>query len=154
MIYTDLTRLAMKIAYEAHHGQLDRQGVPYIYHPIHLAEQMNTEDTCVVALLHDVIEDTELTLEDLRNYGFTEVQIEAIDLLTHDTPDPALPYEEKEKLYLEYVSEAGKNSIARQVKLADLKHNSDRTRLVEDTDIDEARYSKYKKALDILEAMD
>ncbi|MBO4591315.1 MAG: GTP pyrophosphokinase [Eubacterium sp.] len=154
MIYTDLTRLAMKIAYEAHHGQVDRQGIPYIYHPIHLAEQMTTEDTCVVALLHDVIEDTDITLDDLRNYGFTEVQIEAVGLLTHDVPDPSLSYEDKEKLYLDYVTKAGQNSIAREVKIADLKHNSDRTRLVLDTEIDEARYGKYKKALEILESIE
>ena len=70
MIYTDLTRKAITVAYNAHQGQLDRAGLPYILHPLHVAEQMKDEDTCVVALLHDVIEDTDLTLENLREYGF------------------------------------------------------------------------------------
>ena len=62
MIYTDNTRKAMKIAYNAHNGQVDKSGVPYIFHPIHLAEQMNTEEECIVALIHDVVEDTDMTL--------------------------------------------------------------------------------------------
>ena len=65
MIYTEKTKRAMQIAYEAHHGQLDKSGVPYIYHPIHLAEQMDTETETIVALLHDVVEDTPVTMEDL-----------------------------------------------------------------------------------------
>ena len=66
MIYTVNTRKAMEIAYKAHHGQVDKSGVPYIFHPIHLAEQMDTEDECIVALLHDVVEDTEMTFEQLE----------------------------------------------------------------------------------------
>ena len=151
MIYTDLTRLAMQVAYKAHHGQTDLQGIPYIYHPIHLAEQMETEDTCVVALLHDVIEDTEMTLEDLREYGFTEKQLEAIELISNENVDHTLPDEEREREYLEYVKKLSVNPIARTVKIADLKHNSDRTRRIEDTDRDEARYRKYSKALELLQ---
>lgn len=153
MIYTDLTRLAMKVAYEAHHGQTDHQGIPYIYHPIHLAEQMNTEDACVVALLHDVVEDTSLSIENLREYGFTEIQLEAVSILTREEFAPELSQEEREQQYLEYIKKISENRLAREVKIADLRHNSDRTRLTHDTERDEARYSKYKKALDILESI-
>ena len=152
MIYTDLTRLAMKVAYKAHDGQTDQQDIPYIYHPIHLAEQMTTEDACVVALLHDVIEDTRFSIEDLRGYGFTKTQLEAIELLTHSDFDPNQPAEEREREYLDYIKKLSENSLAREVKIADLKHNSDRTRLTHDTERDKARYRKYKKALDILES--
>ena len=89
MIYTQLTNKAMQIAYRAHHGQTDRSGVPYVFHPFHLAEQMETEETTVAALLHDVAEDTELTLDDLREMGIPEWVLEALALLTHD---PAVPY--------------------------------------------------------------
>ena len=71
MIYTKLTKLAMKIAFEAHKDQTDKTGLPYIYHPAHLAEQMTEESTTCVALLHDVIEDTDMTSEQLREMGFT-----------------------------------------------------------------------------------
>ena len=65
MIYTPQTNKAMTIAYNAHHGQLDKSGVPYIFHPFHVAEQMTTEATTVTALLHDVVEDTKYTLDDI-----------------------------------------------------------------------------------------
>ena len=70
MINTKLTRLASKIAYKAHEGQTDKAGVPYIFHPIHIAEQMDSEESCVVALLHDVIEDSDITLEILLIFSF------------------------------------------------------------------------------------
>ena len=66
MVYTKLTVKAMKIAYNAHHGQLDRSGAPYIFHPYHLAEQMNDEYTVCAALLHDTVEDTDMTIEELE----------------------------------------------------------------------------------------
>ena len=62
MIYSELTKKAMKLSFEAHKDQVDKGGMPYIYHPFHLAEQMNTEETVIVALLHDVVEDTAYTL--------------------------------------------------------------------------------------------
>ena len=68
MIYTPLTNKALRLAYTAHHGQVDKSGVPYIFHPYHLAEQMTDEITTCVALLHDVVEDTDITFENwLRN---------------------------------------------------------------------------------------
>lgn len=140
MIYTALTKKAMQIAYAAHHGQTDKTGLPYIFHPMHLAEQMEDEYSACAALLHDVAEDTELTFSDLEAEGFPAEVIEALKLLTHD---PAVPY-------LDYVKAVRPNPIARAVKLADLHHNSDLTRL--DT-VDERalqRVEKYAKAIAIL----
>lgn len=140
MLYTKLTKKAMKIAYQAHQGQTDKTGLPYIYHPIHLAEQMQDETTTCVALLHDVIEDTDITIEQLGREGFPQEVLEAIQLMTHD---PAVPY-------MDYVREIKKNPIASAVKLADLRHNSDMSRLdvVDDKAI--ARVEKYHRAIDLL----
>ncbi len=118
MVYTELTNRALRLAYEAHHGQTDRSGVPYIFHPCHLAEQMEDEISCCVALLHDVVEDTHMTLADLEAQ-FPPAVTEAVRLLTHDD---AVPYEE-------YVRAIAKDPVARRVKLADVTHNSDQSRL-------------------------
>ena len=83
MIYTPLTNKAMKIAYQAHEGQVDACGIPYIFHPFHLAEQMTDEATTCAALLHDVIEDTDVTLADLSK-EFPKDIVDALNLLTHD----------------------------------------------------------------------
>ena len=119
----------------------DKSGLPYVFHPFHLAEQMEDEDTTIVALLHDVIEDTEYTIEDLQKAGFTQNVISAIALMTHD---PQMPY-------MEYVRAIKSNPIARAVKLADLRHNSDMTRLDIITQRDEERAQKYLDAIVILE---
>ena len=84
MIYTPMTKKAMCIAYEAHRGQLDKTGVPYIFHPFHVAETMTNEAAVITALLHDVIEDTDLTLDDLAREGFDEDILTALSLLTHN----------------------------------------------------------------------
>ena len=139
MIYTGNTRKAMEIAYKAHHGQVDKSGVPYIFHPIHLAEQMDTEDECIVALLHDVVEDTEMTFEQLEK-DFSETVIQALKLVTRD----------KNEDYMQYVEKIKMNPIAKKVKLADLKHNSDITRLNYLTPKDIIRNKKYKKAIKLL----
>ena len=140
MIYTELTKKAILVAFKAHEGQVDRAGLPYVLHPIHIAEQMKDEDTCVVALLHDVIEDTDMTLEDLKQYGFTEVQLEGVRLMTH----------EDDVDYFDYVRAMKDNPVAKAVKLEDLKHNSDFTRLDKVTEKDLKRLEKYKKAEAIL----
>ena len=150
MIYTDMTKLAMRVAYKAHDGQVDRTGVPYIYHPIHLAEQMDSEDACVVALLHDVVEDSDITLEDLREMGFSEAQLEGVRLMTHIPPSEDMTESEKLEDYLDYVRRIKTNAPARQVKHADLTHNSAPGRQLEDTEINKKRLEKYKKALEIL----
>ncbi len=150
MIYTELTRKAMRIAYKAHDGQLDREGLPYIHHPLHVAEQMQTEDTCVVALLHDVIEDSDITLEELAEEGFTGAQLEAVKLMTHIPPENISTEEERLKDYFDYVEAIRGNDIARTVKIADLLHNSDVTRLSHPGNLDSKRFEKYKHALEIL----
>lgn len=140
MIYTDMTKKALSLSFAAHKDQLDKSGMPYVYHPFHLAEQMQDEDTTIVALLHDVVEDTAYTIDDLRTMGFSEKVCDAIALMTHD---PAIPY-------LDYVAQIKRNPIARAVKLADLRHNSDVTRL---DMIDEKalrRVEKYKAAIALL----
>ena len=137
MIYTELTKKAMKLAFAAHKDQVDKSGIPYVFHPIHLAEQMESEETAIVALLHDVVEDTEYTLQDIAAMGFPQEALEALALMTHDKAVP----------YMDYVAQLKENPIARTVKLADLRHNSDLSRL--DT-VDEkalARIEKYKKAI-------
>lgn len=139
MIYTENTKKAMKFAYDAHHGQLDKSGVPYIFHPIHLAEQMQTEEECIVALLHDVVEDTEVTFEQLKK-EFSDTVIEALKLLTHDDSVE----------YMDYIRNLKDNSIAKNVKLADLNHNSENTRLEKLTEKDIKRNKKYSEAIKIL----
>ncbi len=140
MIYTPNTKKALKLCFEAHKEQLDKSGLPYVFHPFHLAEQMTDEATTVVALLHDVVEDTPYTLQDLADMGFDKEVLDALALLTHD---PAVPY-------MTYVEEIRDNPIARRVKLADLAHNSDLTRL---DSVDEkalARKEKYAQAMALL----
>ena len=141
MIYTKMTKVALNLCFEAHKEQRDKSGMPYVFHPFHLAEQMTDEKTTVVALLHDLIEDTEYTLEDLRNLGFDNEIIEAIGLMTH----------EDGVLYMDYVAEIKENPIAKAVKLADLRHNSDMTRFDVITPYDEVRAEKYRKAIELLE---
>ena len=142
MIYTPLTNEAMRIAYKAHHGQLDYNGIPYIFHPIHLAEQMDDEFSCCVALLHDVVEDTQVTLDELKAVFPKEVT-DAITLMTHNDDTD----------YFDYVRAIKGNPIARKVKLADLAHNSDQSRCI-GSDLTEERKEKwrikYEKAKRIL----
>ena len=140
MIYTPSTKQAMKLCFNAHKDQVDYNGIPYVFHPIHLAEQMQDEDSTVVALLHDVVEDTEYTIDDLIAMGFNESVIEAIRLMTHDDGVE----------YTEYLEKIKENDLARRVKIADVMHNSDQTRL--DVIDEKARKweIKYKKAKEIL----
>lgn len=144
MIYTEMTKKAMRIAFEAHKNQVDKSGMPYIYHPIHLAEQMVDENTVCVALLHDVIEDTDWTLEELAKQGFDEMVMDALELMTHADEIP----------YMEYVEKIKSNPIAQTVKLADLKHNSDLSRLDKVDEKVIARSEKYKKAITLLEEVE
>jgi len=140
MIYTAMTKKALMLCFEAHKSQTDKSGMPYVFHPFHLAEQMPDETTTIVALLHDVVEDTDYTFDDLTSMGFDSFVIEALKLMTHEDGVP----------YLHYVREIKKNPIATAVKLADLHHNSDLTRL--DTVDKKAleRVEKYREAIRIL----
>ena len=140
MIYTPMTKMAMKLCFETHKDQVDKTGLPYVFHPFHLAEQMDDEISTACALLHDVVEDSEMTLEGLLEMGFPVEVVDVLTLLTHLSDVP----------YMDYVCEIKKNHIATKVKIADLKHNSDLTRL---DVIDEwaiKRNEKYAEALRIL----
>ncbi len=119
MIYTELTNKAMRIAYAAHHGQVDYNGIPYIFHPTHLAEQMEDEISCCAALLHDVVEDTDVSMEDLAR-AFPKDVIDVLKLLTHA----------EDVDYFDYVRAIKANPIAVKVKLADIAHNSDQSRCI------------------------
>lgn len=140
MIYTAKTKAALKLCFEAHKNQTDKSGMPYVFHPFHLAEQMKDEDTTIAALLHDVVEDTDYTIADLEQMGFSPNVIEALELLTHNDGTP----------YMEYVAKIKDNPIAKAVKLADLEHNSDLSRL--DTVDEKAlkRKEKYSQAIRLL----
>lgn len=140
MIYTPDTKKALKLCFEAHKDQTDKAGLPYVFHPFHVAEQMPNEKATLVALLHDVIEDTSYTLQDLRDMGFDEDVLSALALMTHD----------KSVLYMDYVARIKENALARTVKLADLRHNSDLTRLDDINEAALARVEKYNAAIRLL----
>lgn len=141
MIYTPETKKAMKLCFAAHKEQKDKSGLPYVFHPFHLAEQMTDEETTVVALLHDVVEDSPYTFDDLKEMGFSEAVLAALRLLTHGDDMP----------YMDYVAAIKKNPIARAVKLADLRHNSDLSRMDEVTEKTLARRERYLAAIRLLE---
>ena len=132
--------MSRNLHFEAHKDQLDKNGIPYIYHPVHLAEQMTDEATICVALLHDAVEDTDITFEELENAGFTKEIMGAIRCMTHDKAVP----------YMDYIQEIKKNPIAKCVKLADLRHNSDLTRLDVVDEKAKKRGEKYKRAIQLL----
>lgn len=140
MIYTVKTKTALKLCFEAHKEQVDKSGMPYVFHPFHLAEQMTTEETTIVALLHDLIEDTDYTIKDLEDMGLDKAVTDAIALMTHaDDVD-----------YMDYVRTIKNNPIAKAVKLADLMHNSDLTRLDVVDEKALKRQKKYEKAIALL----
>ena len=131
---------AYEIAKRAHLGQVDKAGEDYIKHPEKVASFVKTDEEKAVAYLHDVIEDTELTLEDLNKYDFSKEVLEAVDIITKKRGED----------YQSYLSSVKKNKLARAVKLADLRHNSDLTRLIKVTEKDIKRKEKYQKAIDFL----
>lgn len=143
MIYSDMTKKAINVMYEAHQGQKDKGGFPYCFHPYQVAQGMEDEISCTCALLHDVVEDTDITMEDLTDMGFPKEVTDVLKLLTHEKGIP----------YMDYVRNLAENPTARRVKLADLKHNSDLTRLKEVTDRDLERIEKYRKAIAFLEGI-
>ena len=137
MIYTKMTKKALRLCFEAHQYQTDKTGLPYVFHPFHVAEQMTDEVTTTVALLHDVVEDTPYTFEDLEKRGFPPAVIENLRLLTHEDGVP----------YREYIRHLKGYPVAKAVKLADLRHNSDLSRY--DT-VDERAKERQQKYLDAI----
>ena len=141
----DYVEKAFHIAKAAHEGQYDKGSRPYIEHPMHVAENVKSDAAKAVAYLHDVIEDTkgqpnEITADDLREAGIPEEVVIAVVAMTHEEGED----------YFDYVRRLKENSIAREVKLADLSHNMDRSRIPDFSENDEKRLAKYEKAKKIL----
>lgn len=105
---------AIEIASKSHAGVLDKQGLPYILHPLRVMINLNGLATQIVGVLHDVVEDTNITLEDIRNAGFSDDVVNALALVTH----------RREMSYADYVMACKRNAIARDVKIADLRENT------------------------------
>lgn len=133
--------VAISIALKAHKGQVDKGGNPYILHPLAVMNRVETIEEKIVAVLHDVVEDTEVTIDQLRETGFSEEILEAIKLLTRA----------KEDSYEEFIDKTLKNRIARNVKTADIKENMNLSRIQDPLEQDYTRLEKYKRALERLE---
>jgi (p)ppGpp synthase/HD superfamily hydrolase len=134
---------ALEIAVGAHHGQTDRYGAPYILHPLRVMERVETETEKIVAILHDVVEDTKWTFDDLRKKGFGDEIIQALDCLTKREGEP----------YEDFVNRSAANPLARRIKLADLEDNMDIRRMQAVTAKDAERLAKYLAAWQKLRGM-
>jgi len=130
-----LLERAIEIAVSAHQGQVDKANKPYILHPLRLMFKMNSENEMIVAVLHDVVEDTDWTIEKLISEGFDEEVITAVKLLTHNKKVP----------YKKYIEAIKTNTIALRVKLADLEDNLDIKRIAHPKFKDYARIAEYLK---------
>jgi (p)ppGpp synthase/HD superfamily hydrolase len=128
---------AIQIAAAAHVGQVDKAGAPYILHPLRVMMQLEEERERIVGVLHDVIEDTPISIEALRAEGFSDEVLSALECLTKR------PGEE----YTAFIARAGSSSLSRRVKLADLRDNANLERLASPTREDRARAEKYVVAI-------
>ena len=131
---------AVKIALKAHEGQNDKAGSPYLLHVLRVMMRVEKIDEKIVALLHDVVEDSSTTIEDLAKEGFPANILKSVELLTKKKGEP----------YKDYIKKIGRNRLARVVKLADLKDNMDVTRLKKISLNDKLRINKYKEAYKLL----
>ena len=131
---------AIELAKQHHEGQTDKAGKPYIEHPLRVMNQVESEEEKIVAVLHDIVEDTDISLDDLRNEGFSEEVVSAVESLTKQDGEN----------YDSYIERISFNPLAVKIKLADLEDNRDLTRLPEVTDKDLERVEKYDKALEKL----
>ena len=131
---------AIQIAAEGHKGQKDKAGAPYILHPLRMMMRLKTEAEMITAILHDVIEDTDWTIEKLREKGFSEEVLEAVECVTNREGES----------YEQFIERAGKNPIARQVKIADLEDNMNIQRISEIKPKDLERLEKYHKSWSVL----
>ncbi|ROL69327.1 GTP pyrophosphokinase [Pseudomonas chlororaphis] len=132
---------AIAIAAMAHEGQVDKGGAPYILHPLQVMLRLQDPQARTVAVLHDVVEDSPVSLEDLREQGFSEGVLSALEALTKREGED----------YQAFVERAGRDPLARQVKLADLAENSDLSRIPAPSAKDLERVAKYRRAIDYLE---
>ena len=138
---TDLQR-AIAIAVAAHHSQRDRNGAPYILHPLRVMLRVGTAEQQIAAVLHDVVEDTPWTLDALRAEGFSKAVVHAVDCLTRREGED----------YFDFVLRSKSDPIARVVKLADLEDNMDVNRMTQVADKDVERLNRYKRAKAMIEA--
>ena len=138
----EMVKRAYRFALKAHEGQLDKGGKPYIDHVMYVASKfIDSSELRIVAMLHDVVEDTKYSIEDIESEGFDKYIIDALRVITKlDDMD-----------YMDYIERISFNELASRVKIEDLKHNMDITRLSNPTDYDFKRVEKYKKALEYLE---
>ena len=135
-----LIEKAIAIAVEAHKGQEDKAGDPYILHPLRVMFQMETREEMIAAVLHDVLEDTPITPDQLKEKGFSETVLEALDSVTKKAGEK----------YEDFVQRAALHPIGKKIKLADLRDNMDLSRLEKITDQDIERVKKYHGALKII----
>jgi len=133
---------AIEIAVAAHKGAVDKGGQPYILHPLAVMMDLKTDQEKIVGVLHDVVEDTDWTFEALKEEGFSEEVIEALRSVTKSDSDSS---------YIDFIERAKANFIGRNVKIADLKHNMDLSRIHSISNLDLERFERYKKSLEILE---
>lgn len=140
---SDILIKAIALANKVHAGQFDKAGKPYILHPLRLMLKFNNEEEMIIAVLHDVIEDGEVTLEQLHELGISQQIITAIDCLTR----------RKGESYEEFITRIKPNNLARKVKIEDLKDNMDLTRLATVSEKDLLRIAKYHKALRVLQGV-
>lgn len=129
--------IAIQIALDAHKGQTDKGGHPYILHPLRVMHNVSNIDEKIVAVLHDVVEDSNYTFADLAKKGISNKCIEALMLLTHEKGMP----------YMAYIDKIKSNKLATLVKLSDLKDNCDLSRLSDVGDKDKERVKKYRIAI-------
>lgn len=132
----DLER-AIEIAAAAHRGQTDKAGKPYILHPLRVMMACEGQDTRIVAVLHDVIEDTDWTPEAMRTEGASNEILAALDAVTRHN----------DETYSEFIERAARNEIGRAVKIADLHDNLNLSRIAQPTQADFARMDRYRAAL-------
>lgn len=137
----NIVEIALEIAQIAHEGQLDRGGNPYINHPLYVASQMEDDEAKAVALLHDTVEDSDVTIEDLKDAQFSENVVNAVDAITKRQVED----------YETYIQRLSKNTIATHVKIADMKHNSDLSRIENPSEADKKRIEKYNKTIKYLQ---
>lgn len=134
---------AVVLAAKAHAGQVDKAGAPYILHPLRVMLAVEGEDVRITAVLHDVVEDCDVTLDDLSTMGFSEAVLSGVASVTRADGEA----------YHAFVVRAGSDPVGRVVKAADIRDNMDLSRIKQPTEKDRARLVKYRRALDYLESL-
>lgn len=134
--YNEQFQIALELAVEKHKNQTDKAGNPYILHPLHVMENVNSKEGKIVAILHDIIEDTDITEDYLLKIGLSKRIVDAVIALTRS----------EDIDYQEYIKNLGSNPLAKEVKLADLEHNMDLKRLPTLEEKDLERNRKYQIA--------